>query len=1061
MTTPDFQDATAFGGRMNPPANPSLVSAPLRHRYELRDELLRGGCGVIYRAWDRQLEREVVIKKAIRHASQDPLVQERFLNEAKITGLLQHPGIVPVHELGTDDRDGDLFYVMKWLRGQTLSTALEQFHRKPPRVKSIKQLRPWLERFQSVCQTIAYAHERGYIHRDLKPANILIGDFGETIVLDWGLAKSLRAITEEKPDRHRHDASMFDTKANSQTSNQTLDGSILGTASYMSPEQARGEMSMMDERSDVFSLGIILYEMITGVSPFRCSTIEETLDHIARVDFVRIRTICPKVPKALASIIETCLKPLPEDRYASALQLEADIGRFLTGESVSTYAEPWWAMLDRVASNHRTLVWSSLLATTAIGLVSLLALSLISSAHSDEKAARKLAEREHSAKTRALQSEQVAHHEALAQLEEAQEAVNGWLLDLGDCLRSFPGLQTIRRQILHQGAEHYEKLLATQSSSEFVKLQKAKAANRLGDIYRELSQSGRALDCYRSALENLTSVHTEDRDWLALAQLHQAHATIAMARIQNTENQGWKSDPNGDIDKIIQQLEQVEPASPVFSESIRMLVRARSCMASLERSQGHYKEARTILHQAIHLLDLHGDHSPHSHDQTIWMQLFSELGSLCMGMHEYQESIRAYQRLLQIQSERIEHIADRPDWLEQRAQTRLHLASCLSRVYRNTEAITQFEAAEEDLARYSMLTDNQWTTHDQLATLRSRLGSVYLASGDAPKALEAIESSLESLDVVSQNPDALHQAMERRAMTQLLKAESLLHQSPQASLQLLQSLKWAEREHIMLDAFLPLPAWEWKEAIAIQSLVGCGRNEEAASRWEAWSRRELRSDRSRESQEIERYLRTCSLLAVAKAHAAKDQADLATSCREEALDDLDQLQGSTFSTVALAAQLRWLEDWVQQENPSVSSLQRAYKTAETLVQDHPTLPPARYWLAWVQYRKRDYPSAIATLLKAKRLRRTPALQDTLFECLLQLQMGQAKEVGTVRGSTAVSTDSHEDLQSLLRHTFPHGSHEEWLQRQVRMELDSDDLGHSASDETRFTNEFAQPLGDSR
>ncbi len=613
--------------------------------------------------------------------------------------------------------------------------------------------------------------------------------------------------TDEELDRHRQHASMFDTKANSQSSTQTLDGAILGTASYMSPEQARGEMSKMDERSDVFSLGIMLYEMVTGVSPFRRATMEETLDHIARVEFVRVRTICPKIPKSLASIIETCLNPAPEDRYASALQLEADIGRFLTGDSVSTYEEPWWAMVDRVASNHRTLVWSSLLATTAIGVVSLLALSLISSAHSDEKVARKQAEQEHLAKTRALQSEQIAHHEALAQLEEAQEAVNGWLLDLGECLRSFPGLQPIRRQILHQGAEHYEKLLATDSTSDFVKLQKAKAANRLGDIYQELSQSDRAFDWYRSALDHLNSTHSEDRDWIALAKLHRAHATIAMVRIQNDKEQDWKSDSNGEMDKVVQQLEQFEPTSPVYSESIRMLVRARSCMASLEQAEGHFNEARTILHQAIHLLDLHGDHSPHSHDQTILMQLFSQLGSLCVGMHEYQESIRAYQRLLQIQSERIERIADRPDWLEQRAQTRLQLASCLSRVYRNTEAITQFEAAEEDLARYSMLTDNQWTTHDQLARLRSRLGSVYLASGDAPKALEAIESSLESLDVVSQNPDALHQAMERKAMTQLLKAESLLHQTPQASLELLHSLKGDEHECIMLDAHLPLPAW--------------------------------------------------------------------------------------------------------------------------------------------------------------------------------------------------------------------------------------------------------------
>ncbi len=133
----------------------------------------------------------------------------------------------------------------------------------------------------------------------------------------------------------------------------------------------------------------------------------------------------------------------------------------------------------------------------------------------------------------------------------------------------------------------------------------------------------------------------------------------------------------------------------------------------------------------------------------------------------------------------------------------------------------------------------------------------------------------------------------------------------------------------------------------------------------------------------------------------------------------------------MAAQLRWLEDWVQHGDPSVRSLQRAYKTAEALVQDHPTLPVARYWLAWVQYRKRDYPSAMATLLKAKRLRRSAALQDTLFERLLQLQMGLAKATRTERGSVAISAQSNEPLESLLRHNFSQSSHEQWLQRKFK------------------------------
>ncbi len=189
------QDATAIGGL----AIVSKASGGVRpnvekvDRYEELRELDRGGCGRIVLALDRQLERQVVLKFMLSSDDSAGELANRFLTEAKITGSLEHPGIVPIYEAGVDPDTGCPFYAMKWLRGLTLAEAIKSHWETPPGRARRNSERRLLERFRSVCQTLAYAHEKNIVHRDLKPANVLIGEFGETIVLDWGLAKRLGA----------------------------------------------------------------------------------------------------------------------------------------------------------------------------------------------------------------------------------------------------------------------------------------------------------------------------------------------------------------------------------------------------------------------------------------------------------------------------------------------------------------------------------------------------------------------------------------------------------------------------------------------------------------------------------------------------------------------------------------------------------------------------------------------------------------------------------------------------------------------------------------------------
>ena len=250
-------------------------------RYRIVGEVARGGMGAVLRAHDPELDRTLAIKIMLRKDNARPDLEQRFLEEAQITGQLQHPAIPPVHDRGRLD-DGRAFFAMKLIDGRTLSELLRARTdpgQDQPRLVGV---------FNQVCQAIAYAHSRGIIHRDLKPANIMVGSFGEVQVMDWGLAKcmgdastpesspsALTSVANETSDQ-TFDWQPTDHDASSRTSA----GTILGTPAYMAPEQARGEIDL-DERTDVFGLGAMLCEILTGNPPFTGAKAMEVLGKAA------------------------------------------------------------------------------------------------------------------------------------------------------------------------------------------------------------------------------------------------------------------------------------------------------------------------------------------------------------------------------------------------------------------------------------------------------------------------------------------------------------------------------------------------------------------------------------------------------------------------------------------------------------------------------------------------------------------------------------------------------------------------------------------------------------
>ncbi len=316
------------------PSMGRLTSAGTRFR--ILHHHARGGFGEVFVALDTELNREVGLKQILESHADDQASRRRFLLEAEITGRLEHPGIVPVYGLGTY-ADGRPYYAMRFIKGDSLKKAIDRYHASAvatqgPGPRSL-ELRKLLRRFIDICNAIDYAHSRGVLHRDIKPGNVIVGKYGETLVVDWGLAKATGQADPESDER-----TLLPSSAGGDF--ETMPGSAFGTPAYMSPEQAEGRLDAVGPRSDVYSLGATLYCLLTGRPPFP----GESADAIARVrrgDFQPPRSIDQTLDPALEAVCEKAMALKPEDRYLSCRALAEDIERWMADEPVTAWREPF------------------------------------------------------------------------------------------------------------------------------------------------------------------------------------------------------------------------------------------------------------------------------------------------------------------------------------------------------------------------------------------------------------------------------------------------------------------------------------------------------------------------------------------------------------------------------------------------------------------------------------------------------------------------------------------------------------------------------------------------
>ena len=373
-------------------------------RFEIIRQYARGGLGDVFVARDSELDREVALKEIQERHADDPQIQERFTREAEITGRLEHPGIVPVYGYGRH-RDGRPYYAMRMVKGENLKDAINALHARQsndrdPGARTL-ELRRLLDRFLDVCQAIHYAHSRGVIHRDIKPANVLLGNYGETLVVDWGLAKVVGKSEDIPPDAGAQETTL---RPQPTPENQaTHQGCALGTPEFMSPEQAAGRVDQIGPASDVFNLGATLFCILTGRSPLTGNGADRIIDRARGAKVQRAREVNPRVPRPLEAICAKALAWDVDDRYLSARALAEDIEHYLADEPVSAYRERWTERCGRWGRSHRVLV-----RVAAIGLVTLAgaaAISLILIENARQRAVAS-ADQEHIARTEAEQAEQ-------------------------------------------------------------------------------------------------------------------------------------------------------------------------------------------------------------------------------------------------------------------------------------------------------------------------------------------------------------------------------------------------------------------------------------------------------------------------------------------------------------------------------------------------------------------------------------------------------------------------------------------------------------------------------
>lgn len=736
-------------------------------RFRILRPHARGGLGEVSVALDTELNREVALKEIQLRYAADIDSRTRFIAEAEITGGLEHPSIVPVYGLGTYS-DGRPFYAMRFIRGASLQEATTRYHdqnRNLTYTDRSLEFRNLLQQFIHVCHAIEYAHSRGVLHRDLKPSNIMLGKYGETLVVDWGLAKVLGSV------EHTSTATELPLQpVSGSESAPTQYGSTIGTPAFMSPEQATGELDKLGPATDVYGLGATLYYMLTCKPPVEGKDVGEVLRKVQAGDIIPPRHLQPSVAPALEAICLRAMALNRHQRYASAKSLALDIERWLADEPIEAYHDTLTERTFRWIRRNRS--WA-IAGSVAILLVSLTAgTSAVQIARERDEA-------------------QLARNSAETRLTQAMQSIDTWLVSAADAMRFYPSVQETRRQLLERAARDYESLTANKHEPQSLVHCTAHALNQLGDVHRLLGNNDIAESTYKRAIAKLNDAIREDAQltkarWelvdshLRMADLYnrQSNPASALVAFAEAESELSKIDhPSSSSRKIVAQSQIIAGRARLLADSgkhreaaiedesaIQLLaglsqdfnpniatdrLQIQQHLATQLATIGQLRRAAMILRE---VRDAHttmaADQQPSPDRLDAFAGCCIELANVCRSLGREDESVVAYEKARDIYCDLLRRMPDVPQFVESVAITRTDLGQLLFNTGELRVAQVELEASVKDLASLTTQFPGVPQYSEDLATAHATLGQVLRdldKNADAELQLKSASSYLERL----------------------------------------------------------------------------------------------------------------------------------------------------------------------------------------------------------------------------------------------------------------------------------------------------------------------------